>query len=472
MRASIVLLFFFLSLRLSAQVNIQLPLSESYELSNIILSLTPYGNTDQLNVQEKDTYYNEVVSFFEPVKDHPLLKRVNYAPGLEKEYMSFRTDAIAFSFENSTNELKRTLNFKTNAGQTPFDRELPLINDFIRKSNFRTFYKNHKTYYDSLVATYRSYYMVNEVHAFLKKECGNNPVVQKKKDYKIFLSPLAVRTDCHRTIDKSTVADFPIYSLSIFHHNKKEETDPAKQAVNIHTLLIEAAHGFIDPVSARYEKEINEKMDYSKWSKSSEYTGIAVFNEYMTRSLYDVFVRKYFPVYADSVSTQWHYQNGERGLFASAAFAKKTMELLSAKTAQQTILELYPKVILWCNAFQKDLSQPVLLSPTEPRMILDASNVPVELVFSEAMNEKESMDVNIITRVNNMYQTAPMRLTKEHNNISWSDDGKKLNFTIQLSPAEQSSIQMNWWGCKLPLESKKGIFLKVFSKVVLNQSIH
>lgn len=468
MRNGILFFFIFLSLGLTSQTDIQIQIPENYELSNILLALTDYGKADESEVQKNSRYYKEVIRFFDSVKTHPLLKKINYSREQWEDYLSFRTDAIAFSFDPASNQLKRKSEFKANTGHDPFDKNIALINDFIKQSHFRSFYKVHQLYYDSIVSSYRSYYMLNEMTAFLKKECAITPVVQKKEEYKIILSPLVGRMNCHRNISKTTVADFPSLTLVLIDQPSANKPDKTEQAVAIHTLFTEADHGYIDPISKKFEKELNAKMEYTKWDKGSGYAGIPVFNEYMTWALYDLFIKKYFPAVADSVCTQWHYQNGERGFFASSAFAKKLAGLYKTKTALQTLTDLYPGMIQWCIQFQKDISLPMLFSPIEPQLILDVSNVSLELIFSEPMNEKEILDVNIISLTDKKYSTIPFRLTKEKNNIRWAEDGRKLNFTISLHPAEQSTLQMNWWGCTVPLESKKGVMLKVFSKVVLN----
>jgi len=62
----------------------------------------------------------------------------NYSRELWEDYLSFRTDAVAYKFDKE-NKLVRVNNFYANDGFKPFDSALSLINDFIQKSNFRQF---------------------------------------------------------------------------------------------------------------------------------------------------------------------------------------------------------------------------------------------------------------------------------------------------------------------------------------------
>ena len=56
-----------------SQSKIKIEMTESYELSNIILALTQYGRTDKWDVQKVPPYYDEILKYFEPVS-HRFLK--------------------------------------------------------------------------------------------------------------------------------------------------------------------------------------------------------------------------------------------------------------------------------------------------------------------------------------------------------------------------------------------------------------
>ena len=90
-----------LTLNCYAQDNIKIEMKESYELSNIILALTQYGRTDRWDVQKVTPYYDDVLKYFEPVKNHPLLDSVNYSRAEWKKFLGFRTDMYAFSFDQN-----------------------------------------------------------------------------------------------------------------------------------------------------------------------------------------------------------------------------------------------------------------------------------------------------------------------------------------------------------------------------------
>ena len=184
-------------------INVEYP--EAYELSNIILTLTEYGKNDKWEVRQDFDYYDEVQAYFKPIMNHPLLDSVNYSRKRWEEYLSFRTDAYAFSF-NEQDQLVRNSDFYANKGVNPFDKHLDLINDFVKQSNFRSFFQQHRPYYKAIVEKYKKTQYINEMRGFLIQEFGQQ--VSSDKRYNVVLSPFVYRMNCHRNIDSITVSDF------------------------------------------------------------------------------------------------------------------------------------------------------------------------------------------------------------------------------------------------------------------------
>jgi hypothetical protein len=77
---------------------IELEYPEVYELANIILALTDYGIEDPWEVQKNSDYYDAMREWFDPFRDHPIIQSANYSREQWEHYLSFRTDAYAFIF--------------------------------------------------------------------------------------------------------------------------------------------------------------------------------------------------------------------------------------------------------------------------------------------------------------------------------------------------------------------------------------
>ncbi|MGN6294544.1 MAG: DUF4932 domain-containing protein [Chitinophagaceae bacterium] len=460
------LLFCMSAKHLNAQKEIEVLVPETYELSNIILALTDYGREDEWEVQKRTDYYNDVVRYFEPVKAHPLLQKVNYSRTLWEDYLSFRTDAIAYKFDTN-GRLIRTNNFYANKGHNPFDENLDLINDFIQKSKYRDFYKAHNPLYSSIVANYSGYYMLDTMKLFLEKLSGIS--VSGKDKYQVILSPLVGRMNCHRNIDSTTTADFPSLSVALIKNNAAEISDQAQRAVEIHTIFTEMDHGYVNPITDLFGKEVELKFKNEYWDRKSGYKGLDCFNEYMTWALYDIFVEKYFPQVADSVSIQWHYQNGERGFFASNLFAVQVKELYRSTRPGEGLKDLYPRILAWTARNQLKNEEFKLLLPKADSVYLLPKNGKLKLDFSTGLKRKFDKISCIVMKLNNGKATKERSIITitPKDIVKWNADN---SVTLQLEiPHEEFALILNWWGCRYPVLSDHGVMLASQSYILLKK---
>lgn len=247
--------------------------NETYELANIILSLTEYGKTDRNEVNKNTAYYQEVLAHFDIYKNHPLISKVNYSRELWDKLLSFRTDAVAFEFD---------------------------IN-------------------------------------------GN---LHRKQ---IIVSPLVGRMHCQRYFDKKSTSFISIPDY-IFTSDKIRDIPEEEIASGIHMFFTETDHDYVNPASDKFRKMLKKSFIPASWDKGSGYENFrnATFNEYMTWAVFDIFARENFPNSADRVTAEWHSINASRGFFASRKFGEKLVELYSKKSENETIIDLYPKLLNWC----------------------------------------------------------------------------------------------------------------------------
>lgn len=434
---------------------------ETYELANIILALTEYGKSDKWEVRQNFDYYNKVQEYFNPVSEHPLLDSVNYSRERWEEYLSFRTDSYAFEFDEN-NHLKRKIDFYANKGLQPFDDHLDLVNDFIQKSNFREFFKQNKNYYNSVSDKYKKTQYLNEMRDFLIKEFGDQYSSDGK--YNVVLSPFVYRMNCHRDIDSTTVADFitiPDYVLS-----DTISTNEKDIATSIHNLFTEMDHGYVNPTTNEYKELVNKNFNANLWDNKSGYndgdgfdnSGNAVFNEYMTWAVYDIFLKKYFPKIADEVGLNWSFQNDSRGFEYPQLFTQKLLTLYNQKENDETLKDLYPKMLEWTSEIQRDLTKPRIVSPKDSTYIKFSEKAKITISFSEPMKKNDTI-TTIFQDGKNLRRFIDINGTE--NNLRWSENGKELEFEFSFSTDRNAYyFQFNWWGTRHPLISEKGVLIK------------
>lgn len=434
---------------------------EIYELANIILALTEYGKTDKWEVRQGFDYYNKVQKYFKPVSEHPLLDSVNYSRERWEEYLSFRTDSYAFEFDEG-NQLKRRFDFYTNKGFQPFDKHLDLINDFVQKSNFREFFEQNKGYYNAVSDKYKKTQYLNEMREFLTKEFGEQ--YSNGEKYKVVLSPFVYRMNCHRNIDSTTVADFitiPDYVLSDTISTNEEDI-----ATSIHNLFTEMDHGYVNPTTNQYKELVSKNFNAYLWDNKSGYndgdgyddSGNAVFNEYMTWAIYDIFLQKHFPDIANEVGLNWSFQNDSRGFEYSPLFTQKLLTLYNQKEKGETLKDLYPKMLEWTSEIQKDLTKPRIISPKDSTYSKFSEKTRITISFSEPMKKTDSI-TTILQDGKNLREFIHLNRTENH--LIWTENGKLVEFEMSL-PNDRKAyyLQFNWWGTKHPLISEKGVSIK------------
>lgn len=431
-------------------------------MSNIILASTEYGITDEWEVHKKTDYYQEILKYFEPMKNHPLLDSVNYSREKWEDYLSFRTDAVAFSFDNN-GKLKRYFVFYANNGHDPFDRNLDLVNDFVLKSNFRKFYQEHKNFYNSLIHNYGSYNYLDETVLFLDTNIGRQTTLKEGAVYAIVLSPLVLRMNCHRALSDSVEADFPSATEN-FINGVNNNNDIEGRLNSNHLIFTEKDHGYINPITSKRIDLVNSNFNTKYWDNNSGYDGYNSFNEYMTWAVYELFLEEQFPEYAKRLSTYWQYQNANRGFFAQNLFSDKLNELYKNNKGQ-AFENIYEPLLKWTKEVEENITLPALININTDAFVKTALN-DIQLEFSEEMNTQQPFGAEI-REFKNGQATGKAKLI-EVTNFKWSNDGKNLSLEIETE-YEEFALVFNWWGIEKPLISRTGIFLNPLSYVLLKK---
>ncbi|MCC7245679.1 MAG: DUF4932 domain-containing protein [Saprospiraceae bacterium] len=428
---------------------------EVYELANIILALTDYGLNDKWQVRKDFDYYREMRDFFKAYQDHPLLDSVNFSRERWAEFLSFRTDAYAFKFDDK-GKIVRTNEFHAFEHLT-FDKYLPLVEDFARQTGFRSFFQSHQSYYQGMIESYRKEYLLPQMKDFLSREFGD---YFSNKKYSIVLSPFVYAQNLHRDINNTWTADFPTIAQGIVDGtgfpNKEEKS------TELHTLFSEMDHGYVNPTTSKYD--LPKYIDNQYWDKESGYTDEAVFNEYMTWAAFDLFNDLYFPEIAEKINLNWHIQNETRGFIYSAIFGQKLKELYRNKGKSDNIASLYPKMLEWMQSVQTTLSKPRLLNDGDSLKIQADRNV-IQLNFSEAMQEAAMFDavLEFDQWTKKTIQIGPA------NNLKWSNNGTQATFDLTLPQQQEYYLVFNWWGVTQPLISKKGVHLSPYCGFLVKQ---
>jgi hypothetical protein len=339
--------------------NVVYELPKTYELMHIAMALTDTSivtksgyNLYHEIIDTSSVYFKEVMQHFGAFKTHPLVSALNE---------SFKKSA-----GNYTNNLFKAYNTSFENGNIKNTKKMPWIysvvykqlgvskkhvNDFAKISAFEAFYEKHRNYYQQMLTTVKNTADVNNQQVWLEQ---NFPT--KYKQYHIVVSPLMYGT--HFMLKFKYKGDRQ--SLMYVSEPKTDTTFTAtiNTARYIGTVMTEIDHGYVNPVSDKYKKDLKKLMgdeNRSRWtggSFSNSYkNGYKVFNEYMTHAVYLLYTMGKL-----SASEQ---QTLERVKISSMIKARKFIkfddfythvkQLYLQKQTNETIADLYPKVLDWCN---------------------------------------------------------------------------------------------------------------------------
>ncbi|GAB3635276.1 hypothetical protein GCM10027422_08660 [Hymenobacter arcticus] len=437
---------------------------EAYELSNIILALTPYGQSDQFEVYKNSRYYREMRGYFAPYTQHPLLQQANYSRKEWDKYLAFRTDAYAYGFDGQ-GQLVRQFAFNAQGDVRPFDELLPQVSDFARVSGFRDFYRRHRPYYDSLAVAYRQSQHLPDALAFLTAELGPGPTAGQ---YAVVLSPLVYRMNCHREV-QHVPTDFSMVPEYLLSGDLQKQPSPADVLSGIHALFTETDHGFVNPATSAHGAQVRAAFEVKKWDAGSGYEkgDFDTFNEYMTWAVYDLFAYRYFPQQAPLVCQNWALQNESRGFVASRLFSEKLRQLYAKRKQGQTVRDLYLALLAWCRRVQPTLVQPAIAGcPLQNATLTTGTRAHYDITFTEPLRELASFDVMLKTDAPGS-KSQRIVLTRPANNLTWGEQGKKVSFDLELTNNCRNTLSLNQaWFTETVLCTPQGVDLPVYTSVI------
>ena len=127
----------------------------------------------------------------------------------------------------------------------------------------------------------------------------------------------------------------------------------------------------------------------------------------------------------------------------------------------QTLKDLYPDLLQWIDEVQPELTKPRIDTTQALSSDLDPGKTIVRISFTEPMRQHDTISTIFQDGRNTKVY---IELTHTDHNLSWTDNGKTLQFEIDLPEQwEAYYFQFNWWGLSHPLISEKGVLVKYAS---------
>jgi hypothetical protein len=340
---------------------------EVYELANIIWTLSPSGNR-ATDLNKSGSYYKQVLAYFKPYLNHPVFKALDLPDSMATNaYYNFRENSFAFSFKNAAVGAAGTELLYNGpyyyvfgdefADSSLFGKIKPLVEDFALKSGFRNFYKKNRTFYQQQIKREKELLPVKQMWAWLEEQFPKT----KNQSYRIIFSPLIGGS--HSTQNYSYYDNGELFAQTVMFICNTDRVDTGnalsekkREGVMSGIVFTEIDHNYINRASNQYRKQVDSIFSrrevWAKQGNSSGFYGTAmsVFNEYMTWSVFCLYVLDNYGE-ADAV-----YIINERAtrMVDKRNFIKfREFNTALIKIRQEhkdlKVVELYPLILEWCK---------------------------------------------------------------------------------------------------------------------------
>lgn len=337
----------------NGKISIEIP--EVHELVNILIAISKTGQRDRYLVNKKTSYYNEVLKHFLSYSDHPIIDTINHNitdKGTKSlsYYYALKMNACGYMFDADGRIVNKGIIRKMgfNGNRDPLVTNAGLMQDFANKSNFRAFYNNHKSFYDSLIVVYKQLNPINKMKSWLEKkfqfEYGN---------YTVLFSPLVGGSHSTRRFSDNGFQQTFMFVSGAGNNPEYSANENEMRASRV--VFTEIDHNFVNPVSDKKIDAINKAFsDRSKWSSediddSGYKSAYSVFNEYMTWSLFSLYCLDSFPTEdaMQFIPTMEHQMVYGRKFSKFKEFNQQ-MIMLYRGNPRISINDLYDKILKWC----------------------------------------------------------------------------------------------------------------------------
>jgi hypothetical protein len=341
------------------KVAVEIP--EVYELANILWAFSPAGN--ELGLDTNDAYYKSVAEWIKPHKDHPVFKKLaTTEKTYYDDYFSFRENSYAFHFpENAvaTDLLCEGPYYYIWGNDwdnysSLFKELKPAIEDFAKRSGYRRFYEKNKPYYEQQIKRQRELLPVDKMWTWLENEFP-----AKFHSYKIVFSPFI--TGSHSTQQFGDFVDNQVFREAVMFicgpqgYDGRPITDKQKEGLMSGIVFTEIDHNYVNPVSYKFEKEIDEIFaPRAFWANEVQFYNepVSVFNEYMTHALFCLYVAEnYDKETADYVVGKRNDLMVDWRKFSKFREFNAALAAIRTRNKDKKVVELYPEILDWCRKF-------------------------------------------------------------------------------------------------------------------------
>jgi len=329
-----------------ARVRIVVP--EVYELANVILAMTAYGQSSLTLVRRSGEYYQRVGTVFGPFRTHPSMESLQLGgDDPVRRYYELRDNSFAYVWDGEL--IKRDPAYPTLWSPNAFREHLAQVQQFAEASRFRAFYTANAAYYRGFIERYRVIAEIDSIADWLEREFAP----RRFDHYTVALSPLVFGSHSTHVVNTGAGSEAVIF-VSGPDVTSGAGTSAAVQKATVQRLVFtEIDHHFVNPVTEQYRSHVTDAFGpRSAWTTdgSSFYQSpVAVFNEYMTWAVFLLYIESRVGAedFTEVVRQTTATMEGSRRFQRFGLFARELLRLSHERLPGSRVPALYPAILDW-----------------------------------------------------------------------------------------------------------------------------
>lgn len=327
-----------------------------YELLNVVFALTDKGRFSNGLIPRQTDYYGQVMEWFLPYHDAPVVKKINAELAGDGMYHALKMDAYAFEMTADGSIVQSPVYDRIGRSNSNHLRiHIGDLQQFAQSSRFQEFYKAHQPFYNQLIRAYRDSIGVPEMQRWL----GRNFPSTRYDAFKIILSPLVGNNQSASFFEFNGFREAQAHVNFPFHtpENTAGWSPEAIYVKDGNIVFTELNHAFIGPEGekpayrARIQKAFSDLAIWNDPSKParSYNTPLASFEEYMNWALVNLRYVDYAPPAEQDklIAGIEDMMVNNRGFRRFKEFDQFLIKTYKARKKGQTVADLYPVIIGW-----------------------------------------------------------------------------------------------------------------------------
>jgi hypothetical protein len=321
----------------TAEITVAIP--EVFELANIAIAMTLFGQLHPYYVEKDTPYYDEVMQYFAAHKMHPFIKAIQQYYGDVDRFNFFKMRAVASTMDGNTVVCDKSLIYlESEDDEAQLDEVLSLAGQFASDTGFRSFYEDHLPYYREHLNRFRMATPARDCWRWLERHFPN-----RYARHRIFISPLTGWS--HFSVGRGDRIDTYIFGPAEAVSNKVEE------GMQTMVFFTEIDHHYVDPVSRIHEQTIDRVFsNVQQWNQQGGYrTPFLAFSEYMTWAVFCLYAHdRYSPEeFAEISQGTVEFMTENRHFSRFGEFNDQLVKLYRNRAEGETIPDLYPRILSW-----------------------------------------------------------------------------------------------------------------------------